>query len=332
MQEQIRIALPSKGRMGQETTEFLAECGLAVDKRNPRQYVAMIPALPGVRVLFQRTHDIPQRVAAGDVDLGITGYDALREQQNGLDSVVTIHDGLGYGECALVLAVPDEWSDVHTVQDLVDKGNQEVLRVATKYKNLVKAFLNDAGLNQFRMVSAEGALESAPVTGYADLIADIISTGITMRENRLRQLEGGTILNSQAILIGNRAALASRPQLLATTRQFLEFVEAHLRARAQYHVFVNMRGDSMEDVASRIFEHPSLGGLQGPTIASMITREEVGKWWAINLIVPADQLYHTIQEIRAIGGSGVVVTPVTYIFEEQPERYQRLLEALELAE
>ena len=137
---------------------------------------------------------------------------------------------------------------------------------------------------------------------------------------------------NKAILIGNRAALTSRPQLLAITRQFLEFVEAHLRARAQYHVFVNMRGDSMEDISSRIFDHPSLGGLQGPTIAPMITREGKGQWWAINLITPAGELYRTIQAIRAVGGSGVVVTPVTYIFEEQPERYQRLLEALGLTE
>lgn len=332
MQEQIRIALPSKGRMGQETNAFLTKCGLAVDKRNPRQYVATIPTLPGVRVLFQRTHDIPARVAAGDVDLGITGYDALVEQQNGLDSVVTVHDALGYGECTLVLAVPDGWRDVQSVDDLVEKGKHEILRVATKYTNVVKTFLTNVGLSEFRMVSAEGALESAPVTGYADFIADIISTGITMRENRLRQIEGGTILNSQAILIGHRDALISRPKLLAITRQFLEFVEAFLRARAQYHVFVNMRGESMEDISSRIFNHPGLGGLQGPTVAPMITPDGIGQWWAINLITPANDLYRTIQAIRAVGGSGVVVTPVTYIFEEQPKRYRRLLDTLGLEE
>ncbi len=83
MQQQIRIALPSKGRMEEETLEFLAECGLRVHKPNPRQYTATIPALPEVLLLFQRARDIPLSVAAGDVDLGITGYDALVETING---------------------------------------------------------------------------------------------------------------------------------------------------------------------------------------------------------------------------------------------------------
>jgi len=179
-----------------------------------------------------------------------------------------------------------------------------------------------------RIVSADGALESAPIVGYADFIADITSTGTTLRENRLRALDDGTIVGSQAILIGNRAALTARPDVLAATRQMLEFIEAHLRARGQYMIFANMRGSSMEDVAARVFSQPDLGGLQGPTISPMITRQEVGQWWAINIVAHAHKLYEVIRQIRDIGGSGVVVTPVTYIFEEAPERYLRLLSTL----
>ncbi len=93
-------------------------------------------------------------------------------------------------------------------------------------------------------------------------------------------------------------------------------------------IFANMRGESAEAVAARVFSQTDLGGLQGPTVAPMITREGAGGWWAINLVSSADKLYAAIQQIRAIGGSGVVVTPVTYIFEELPARYQRLLAAL----
>jgi ATP phosphoribosyltransferase len=328
MQKQIRIALPSKGRMERETSAFLSDCGLKVYKPNPRQYLATIPALPGVQVLFQRAHDIPVRVEAGDVDLGITGYDALVEKTNGDQSVVVIHEAMGYGKCSLVLAVPEDWQDVRSVSDLAKKSQTQSLRIATGYKQATEQFLRSTGIKQTRMVSADGALELAPTIGYADCIADLVSTGTTLRENRLRQIEGGTILDSQAILIGNRQALETRPELLAATRQLLEFIEAHLRARGQYHVFVNMRGGSIKEVAQRIFEHPNLSGLQGPTISPMTTRDDPGDWWAINLIVSAPSLYETIQQIRAIGGSGVVVTPVTYIFEEQPERYQRLLQTL----
>ncbi len=332
MPQPIRLALPSKGRMEEETLRFLDECGLRVSKTNPRQYTATIPALPDVHVLFQRARDIPLSVAAGDVDLGITGYDALYETVDAAsESVVVIHDALGYGECALVLAVPEDWDDVQSMPDLARRAAQSPLRVATKYERSVRRFLSAAGVEDVRVVIADGALESAPIVGYADFIADISSTGTTLRENRLRPLDDGTIVRSQAVLIGNRAALLARPELLADTRQMLEFVEAHRRARGQYMIFANMRGTSAEEVAARVFSQPDLGGLQGPTVSPMITRQGAGAWWAINIVCHAGTLYRAIQQIRAIGGSGVVVTPVTYIFEEAPERYQRLLATLGLA-
>jgi len=330
MQDQIRIALPSKGRMEEETLEFLEGCGVRVKKTNPRQYTATIPALPGVLVLFQRTRDIPLSVAAGDVDLGITGYDALYETvPDNPESVVVIHEALGYGECSLVVAVPDDWEDVQTVADLATRSAQTPLRVATKFSSSVERFMDANDVKNVRVVLADGALESAPLVGYADLIADITSTGTTLRENRLRPLDDGTIVSSQAVLIGNRAALDTRPDVLAATRKLLEFIEAHLRARGQYMIFANIRGTSPEEIAARVFDQPDLGGLQGPTVAPMITRQGAGHWWAINLVTNARKLYDVIQQIRAVGGSGVVVTPVTYIFEETPERYQRLLSTLE---
>ncbi len=322
----IRIALPSKGRMEGETLDFLTECGFKVHKPNPRQYTATIPALPDVLLLFQRAWDIPISVSSGDVDLGITGYDTLMETINGgQNGIVIIHEALGYGECSLVLAVPENWDDVQTTADL---NRRTPLRVATKFKNSVSRFLQEKGVDDVRVVGADGALESAPLVGYADFIADITSTGTTLRENRLRALEDGTIIDSQAILIGNHAALTSRPHLLDVTRRLIESIDAHLRARGQYMIFANIRGTSPEEIAARVFNQPDLGGLQGPTISPMITRDGSRNWWAINLVTHAHKVYDVIGQIRAIDGSGVVVTPVTYIFEETPERYQRLLATL----
>src|SRR5690606_23470687 len=184
----------------EESLEFLAGCGLRVDKRNPRQYTATLPALPGVLVLFQRARDIPVSVAAGDVDLGITGYDALAETADpDSDAIVIIHDALGYGECSLVSAVPDAWGDVQTARDLARRSEECRLRVATKYPQLVGRFLEQAGASSVRVVSADGALESAPTVGYADFIADITSTGTTLRENRLRPDRKSTRLNSSHV-------------------------------------------------------------------------------------------------------------------------------------
>lgn len=329
MTRQIRIALPSKGRMEGETLEFLASCGLKVNKTNPRQYTATIGVLPDVLVLFQRPRDIPVTVAAGDVDLGITGYDtvveALNEPDTPDDALYLIHEALDYGQCRLVLAVPDSWQDVASVTDLKARAANQALRVATKYGATVGRFLADQGMDNVRVVSADGALEAAPRIGYADFIADISSTGTTLRENHLRPLEGGTLIESQAVFIGNRQALRQRPAVLTMAEHMLELIEAYLRARGRYMIFANMRGDSLEAVSERVLGQSELGGLQWPTIAPLGTRPGEGTWWSVSIVVQHSRLYQAIQQIRAIGGSGVVVTPVSYIFDEKPARCQRLL-------
>ncbi len=331
---QTRIALPSKGRMEGETLAFLDNCGLRINKSNPRQYTATIPTMPEVQVLFQRARDIPGSVRDGHIDLGISGLDLVTEVLTGdAAEVAIIHEALGYGHWSLVLAVPESWVEVGSVGDLnMMIAKQGHLRVATKHPNLVKRFLAESGVGDCLIVAPDGALEAAPSVGYGDFIADITSTGTTLRDNQLKQIEGGTLIESQAVLIGNRAALQTQPELLKTTRHLLELFEAHLRARGQHMIWANMRGESAAAIAQRIFSQPGLGGLQGPTIAPVYTRDEKQGWFAINIVAAAEQLYATVEQIRAIGGSGVVVGPVTYIFEERPVRYQALLEKLELSE
>lgn len=330
----VRLALPSKGRMEAETLDFLNDAGLRIRKSNPRQYSASIPLLPRLEVLFQRAPDIPKSVAAGDMDLGITGYDTLLESLDGdLSSIVIIHESLGFGDCQLVIAVPEEWDDVATLADLQAKASREPLRVATKHVNSTRRFFAENGLESIRIVSADGALEAAPAIGYADFIADLMSTGGTLRENRLKPVvPSGMIVESEAILIGNRAALLHGDGALSVTRHLLEYVEAHLRGKGQHLVFANMRGESEQDIADRVFSQTDLGGLQGPTISPIINAQGDTGWFAINIVVADRNLYAAVQQIRAIGGSGVIATPVTYIFEERPARYQRLLAELNLPE
>jgi ATP phosphoribosyltransferase len=203
------------------------------------------------------------------------------------------------------------------------------LRVATKYPVLTGRFLAARGIEPATLITAEGTLEVAPAIGYADAISDLVSSGITLHDNRLRPLADGVILESQACLIANRRTLQARPEVLAVAREMLEFVEAHLRAQSHYLVFANIRGESPEAIARRMFTQTDLGGLQGPTISRVIAREggEQG-WYDVNIVVRQDQVMQAVHELRSIGGSGVVVSPVTYIFEEEPVRYRDLLAAL----
>ncbi len=331
-QREIRLGLPSKGRLEGETLAFLDGCGLRVDRINPRQYVARIPALPQVTVWFQRASVIPFQVRDGDIDLAITGYDRVAEA--GVDGdVIVLYDRLGYGNCELVLAVPEAWQAVETVEDLAAEARRRAqegrpLRVATKYTRLVGEFLEAHQVMPYRLIAVEGALEAAPGMGYADIIADLTATGTTLRDNHLKRLEGGAILYSEACLIGNRQALSQRPEVLGVARQLLEYIEAHLRARSYHAIIANIRGESPEAVAARVFSQPDLGGLQGPTISRVYVRDGSPGWYAISIVVRKDRLHAAVEQLRAIGGSGVVVTPATYIFEEEPAAYRRLLEQL----
>jgi ATP phosphoribosyltransferase len=325
----MRLSLPSKGRLAEESLTFLAACGLSVYKPNPRQYEAVIPALPGLTVLFQRPGDIVASVRDGSVDFGITGMDVTAERGGENRALLVLHEALGFGICALTLAVPEEWENVQSVQDLITQSGclGRPLRVATKYPNLTGRFLMERGIPH-TLISAEGTLEAAPAIGYADLIADLVSSGQTLRDNRLRPLPDGVIQPSQATLIANTHSLQSNPEALEAARFLLETIEAHLRAIENLAIFANMRGESAEAIAAHIFSQRTIGGLQGPTISRMIARNNDPNWYDVHIVVRRSQLFQAVNELRAIGGSGVVVAPIAYIFEEEPPRYQAMLAAL----
>ena len=328
--KQVRISLPSKGRLAEDSLQFLADCGLNVHKPNPRQYEARIPAIPDLTVLFQRPGDIVVSVRDGSVDFGITGMDVIEEHRGESDEILVLHDALGFGHCALSLAVPESWETVTNMAGLVAYSQQlgRRLRVATKYPYLTENFLCTFEL-EHDLISAEGTLETAPAIGYADLISDLVSSGQTLHDNRLRPLPDGVIQRSQAALIANRQSLLDTPDVLSLARQLLEYFEAYLRASDRLAIFANMRGSSPELIAEQLFSQKTIGGLQGPTISRVYPAGGDNHWFAVHIVVRRDQLFQAVTELRAIGGSGVVVAPVTYIFEEEPPRYKAMLEALE---
>ena len=328
----IRLSLPSKGRLQEDAMAFLAETGLSVHKPNPRQYQAEIPVLPELGVLFQRPGDIVVSVRQGSVDFGITGLDVIEEKRGANGGILILHDALGFGHCALKLAVPESWAEVTDLASLKKAADAlwRPLRVATKFPSLTERFLDRKSIPH-TLIYAEGTLETAPTIGYADLISDLVSSGQTLQDNRLRALPDGLIQPSQAALIANKKSLQTNPRTLEMARRLLEYIEAHLRARENLLVIANMRGDSPQQIASNLFTQTSLGGLQGPTISPVITRDAGQAWHSVSIVVRRDRLPQAIGELRGIGGSGIIVTPVTYIFEEEPPRYKAMLEALRQA-
>ena len=139
---EIRISLPSKGRLAEDAINFLEACGLRIHKPNPRQYAASIPALPNVTVLFQRPTDIVVSVRDGSVDFGLTGLDVTTEYGGNAGEILVLHESLGFGGCRLAVAVPEAWENVQSIADLADYTHKlgRPLRVATQFTNIVAWF------------------------------------------------------------------------------------------------------------------------------------------------------------------------------------------------
>lgn len=335
---EIRLGLPSKGRMAADTLDLLKDCQLSVKQVNPRQYVAQIPQLSNLEVWFQRPKDIVRKLLSGDLDLGIVGLDMVSEFGQGNDDLITVHDALDYGDCRLSLAIPKYgiFENINSLRELAQMSQwtaEKPLRVATGFTYLGPKFMKDNGLKHVVFSTADGALEAAPAMGIADAILDLVSSGTTLRENNLKEIEGGVVLESQAVLVASRKSLIQRKGVLDTTHEILERLEAHLRASGQFTVTANMRGNSAEEVAERILSQSSLSGLQGPTISPVFCKR-AGKvtadYYAIVICVPKKALYKSVQQLRAIGGSGVLISPLTYIFDEETPRWRELLSNLGL--
>jgi len=326
--DKLIVALPSKGNLADPCEAFFARAGLPIYKPNRRQYSATIPRLPGAEVVYQRPLDILNKVMEGRADIGVTGLDIVAE--HGEDSAdVMVVDRLGFGRCELLLAVPDSWIDVSSIADLADlslryqaRGGQ--LRIATKFSNLTRNFLYQQGIAHFLLVHAEGAMEAAPRMGYADLIADLSQTGTTLRENHLRPIDGGTIIDSEAVLIANRRRLRASPSKLETLREMIELMEANRRARQFVSLRANISGASVCDVQERILANPALSGSKGPGVVAVASPPGSAlKWFETNLLVRSELIHKTMQHLRAIGGTDIIVTHPNYVFDEKSETYDR---------
>ncbi len=205
------LALPSKGRLQKEAEALFARAGFVVEKRGGRNYRGGIAGTE-IEVAFLSAAEIARELAAGTAHLGITGEDLVRETVTDADERVALLAPLGFGQADVVVAVPEAWIDVWTMEDLDDVAagfrarHGRRLRIATKYWNLTQNFFASHGIALYRVVESLGATEGAPAAGTADAIVDITTTGSTLAANHLKVLEDGLILRSEANLALSRSA------------------------------------------------------------------------------------------------------------------------------
>ena len=208
MKNLITIGLPSKGRLKEKAVAFFDDKGLKVlQSDKERNYFATIENKPNIKIIYLHAKEIIQRLGDGTLDIGISGLDLLAESEKNLQDKINIKKKLNFGSANLVVAVPDDWIDVQTIADLEEvafdirsKRNTR-LRVATKYPNLTNNFLISKGVTQYKLISSLGATETYPFIGSSEIITDITSTGKTLKDNNLRVLKDGLILESKACLL-----------------------------------------------------------------------------------------------------------------------------------
>ncbi len=283
----LRIALPNKGRLSDDARELFADAGLEVRARGDR---ALTASLGGeFEAIFVRAQDIPEFVADGAADAGVTGADLVRESGRALRDLID----LGFGRCRIVVAATDD-RGITTLADIAT-AHDGAPRVATVFPRITREFFAEAGI-AIDIVPVSGACEIAPHLGIADIIVDLTSTGSTLRVNGLREVV--TVLESSARLI---TAPDLAPEKIRVLDELVTSLESVLRARGQRYLMANVPRVALAEVKG------VLPGLNGPTVIDLLNG---GTMVAVHAVVPASTIYRTIGQLKALGGEGILVTRI----------------------
>jgi ATP phosphoribosyltransferase len=318
----IRLALPSKGHLYDGIIELLKTAGYTVSRASDRQYEATIVGHRRFHVVFMRPADIVIQVQEGRCHLGATGMDVHAEHAVETDLAVVVVNDLGYGGCRLAVAVPESWIDVTHIMDLVDlttefKTAGRTFRVSTKYPALVRQYFRKFGIYYYQLIDSEGALELHPCLGIADIIVDLTSSGTTLKDNRLREIEGGTVLESAACLIGHAPSLEALAGEGETgpLALLLDAIDGVLGALGWLHLEVvgSQAAPGVETAAMVVNQLRDQG-------AAHLARGEV--WndrgvpgWRVTALLPAGKLPACRRALFRLGANRVVALPPRILFD-----------------
>ncbi|MCH2093953.1 MAG: ATP phosphoribosyltransferase [Rhodobacteraceae bacterium] len=220
----LKLGVPSKGRLMEKTFDWFGARGVRLSRTgSDREYAGAVDGVEGVSLVLLSAGEIPRELAAGHIHLGVTGTDLVREKLVQWDQKVKPLAELGFGHADLILAVPACWVDVDTLDDLdaaaaafrAQHGFR--MRIATKYHRLIRDHLRQGGVADYQLVDSQGATEGTVKNLTAEAIADITSTGETLRANHLKILQDEPVLQSQATLFKSRVAQKSDAEMQALT-------------------------------------------------------------------------------------------------------------------
>lgn len=277
----LRIAVQAKGRLYDETMNFLSESDikLSLSKRTLLVESSNFP----VEVLFLRDDDIPQTVAAGIADIGIVGENEFVERHQDAEIIKR----LGFSRCRLSIAVPKNcgFEDITWL---------EGKRIATSYPRILEDFLKENGINAHIHVIT-GSVEVSPGIGLSDAIFDIVSSGSTLVSNHLKEV--AVVMRSEALLIGNRQMSEDKKAILSELLFRINAVETAANRR---YVMMNAPKDSLDKIVAL------LPGVKSPTIMPLAQEG----WCSVHTVLEEDSFWDIIGKLKALGAQGILVLPI----------------------
>lgn len=278
----LKIAIQKSGRLNEKSVQLLKNCGLNFE--NYKSSLITLASNFDLEILFLRDDDIPGYVEQGIADIGIVGENVINESLAQVDYI----QRLGFGKCTLKIAVPKD-STYDSIQDLHQKS------IATSYPNILTQFLVEHGI-EADIQSISGSVEIAPGLGLSDAICDIVSTGGTLKSNGLKPF--ADVSTSEAILIG-RKDVADNPLLI----ELLQRIQSVLRAKETKYVVLNVEKPNVEKI-TRLLQ-----GVKSPTVVPLA---EEG-WVAVHTVIPEEDFWGKINQLKAAGAQGIVVMPIEKI-------------------
>ncbi|MGN1362771.1 MAG: ATP phosphoribosyltransferase [Methanobrevibacter sp.] len=281
----LKIAIPSKGRISDPSIEILERSGLKLKDSTNRKLMSKT-FNPNIDVMFTRASDIPTFVEEGIVDMGITGYDLIKEKDANIEELFD----LNFGQTKLVLASP-ETSNINSVNDLTSN-----MRVATEFPNLTKRYLEKNGIKDIEIVKLAGSTEIAPLIGIADAITDLTSTGTTLKTNHLKIVD--VILESSIKLIANKDSLKEKESLINAVETGIKGV---INAGNKKLLIMNVNKDDLNKVKDVI------PAMSGPTVSEILSKEDMV---AVQTVVDEEVVFTLVNNLRLAGAKDILVVPI----------------------
>ncbi len=278
------MAVPNKGRLNERAVELLVKSGLDLGEDWGRKLYVKVRN-KDIEVIFVRAQDIPSFVDSGAIDIGITGQDQIANAGADVEEILP----LDFGHCRLSVAVPESYP-YRKIEDIPDGS-----RVATSFVNVTKKFFESVG-KKVSVIEVTGAAEIMPYMNVSDFIVDLVSSGSTLKTNRLVEIH--PILYSQAVAIANRKSLSERGEEILDV---INAIRSVMNAESKKYLMADVPKSRLKDVEAMF------PGLAGPTVMNIAGRDDMV---AIHVVIDAKDIYDAVNSLQKLGGKGILTLPI----------------------